>query len=159
MSFRFHTFRREQWIQRPIEEVFAFFADVRNLEEITPPWLGFRILAMDSGPIGEGTEIRYRLRLHGVPIHWKTEIRRWDPPWRFVDVQRSGPYKLWHHTHRFEAHDGETRMIDAVRYTLPFGLLGRMVHALKVRGDVRRIFDYRRQRIDELFGEHRGVAP
>ncbi len=155
MSVTFHTLRREQWISRPIDEVFAFFADARNLEQITPPWLGFRILSADSGSISKGTEIRYRLRLHGIPIKWRTEIRQWDPPSRFVDVQRSGPYKLWHHTHRFEAHDGGTKMIDVVRYKLPFGILGRLVHALKVRRDVRRIFDYRRQRIDELFAEQR----
>jgi ligand-binding SRPBCC domain-containing protein len=153
MSTRFHTLRREQWIPRPIGEVFSFFADARNLEEITPPWLGFRILAMDPGAISEGTEIRYRLRLHGIPIYWKTEILHWNAPRRFIDVQRSGPYKLWHHTHRFEAHGGRTRMIDVVRYRLPFGILGRLVHALKVQRDVRRIFDYRRQRIGELFME------
>lgn len=155
MSLKLHTLRREQWIPRPIEDVFDFFADARNLEEITPPWLGFRILAMNSGFISKGTEIRYRLRWHGVPIHWKTEIRLWDSPYRFVDVQRSGPYKLWHHTHSFEAHEGGTRMIDVVRYRLPFGLLGRVVHAWKVREDVRRIFDYRQQRIRELFEERR----
>jgi len=158
MSVKFHTLRREQWIPRPIGEVFAFFADARNLEEITPPWLGFRILSMDSRSASESTEIRYRLRLHGMPIRWRTEIRHWDAPYRFVDVQRSGPYKLWHHTHRFEGHGGSTRMIDVVRYTLPFGILGRIVHALKVRGDVRRIFDYRRQRIQELFAQPRRVA-
>lgn len=158
MSLRFHTLRREQWIPRPIDEVFAFFADARNLEGITPPWLDFRILAMDSAPIAKGTEIHYRLRLHGIPIHWRTEIREWAAPHRFVDVQTSGPYRLWHHTHRFEALDGRTRMTDVVRYTLPFGLLGRLVHALKVRGEVRRIFDYRRERIHELFAERRGDA-
>jgi ligand-binding SRPBCC domain-containing protein len=158
MSVKFHTLRREQWIPRPIDEVFAFFADARNLEEITPPWLGFRILSMDSRSVSEGMEIRYRLRLHGIPIRWRTEIRHWDAPYRFVDVQRSGPYKLWHHTHCFEAHGSSTRMIDVVRYTLPFGILGRIVHALKVRGDVRCIFDYRRQRIQELFAEQRRVA-
>ena len=158
MSLKFNTLRREQWIPSPIEEVFAFFADAHNLEEITPPWLGFRILAMESGSISEGTEIRYRLRLHGIPIRWRAEIRQWDAPYRFVDVQRSGPYKIWHHTHRFEAYGGRTKMIDVVRYKLPFGVLGRMVHALKVRSDLGRIFDYRRQRICELFAEHRRVA-
>ena len=156
MSVRFHTLRREQWIPRPIDEVFAFFADARNLEEITPPWLGFRILAIDPGAICEGAKIRYRLRLHGIPIHWRTVIRRWDAPHRFVDVQTSGPYQLWHHTHRFEEHGGRTRMIDVVRYRLPLGIVGRMVHAWKVRDDLRRIFDYRRQRIERLFGVPQG---
>jgi ligand-binding SRPBCC domain-containing protein len=158
MSLKFHTLRREQWIPRPIDQVFAFFADARNLEEITPPWLGFQILAMDSDSISEGTEICYRLRLHGIPIHWRTVILQWKAPHRFVDVQISGPYKLWHHTHRFEAHGSRTKMIDVVRYKLPFGVLGRIVHAWKVRGDLRRIFDYRRQRIRELFAEQRSAA-
>lgn len=155
---RFHTLRREQWISRPIGEVFSFFSDARNLEEITPPWLGFRILAISSDAVSAGTQIRYRLRLHGIPIFWRTEILEWQAPYRFVDVQRSGPYRLWHHTHRFEAHGDRTRMIDIVRYRLPFGLLGRIVHRLKVRGDVQRIFDYRRQRIQELFAEQRTLA-
>ena len=148
---RFHTLRQEQWIPRPLEEVFSFFSDARNLEALTPPWLGFRILSTSSPSVVAGTEIRYRLRLHGLPIFWTTEILRWQAPHRFVDLQRSGPYKLWHHTHRFEAHGDRTRMTDVVRYRLPFGFLGQIVHALKVRSDVRRIFDYRRRRIDELF--------
>lgn len=155
---RFHTLRREQWIPRPIDEVFAFFADARNLEEITPPWLGFRILTMSSDSVAAGTEIRYRMRLHGIPIFWRTEIRQWQPPYRFIDVQRSGPYRVWHHTHRFEAHGKQTRMLDIVRYRLPFGLLGRLVHELTVAGDVRRIFDYRSERIAELFAGQRTFA-
>jgi ligand-binding SRPBCC domain-containing protein len=149
---RFHTLRREQWIPRPIEELFAFFADARNLGELTPPWLGFRILTRGPIRLAAGAEIRYRLAWHSAPLNWTTEIRRWDPPFRFVDVQLSGPYRLWHHTHRFEAHDGGTRMADVVRYRLPLGAIGRAVHALKVRRDVERIFDYRFQRIGELFG-------
>jgi ligand-binding SRPBCC domain-containing protein len=98
-----------------------------------------------------GTQIRYRLSLHGAPVSWTTEIRRWDPPRRFIDVQLSGPYRLWHHTHRFEAFDGGTRMSDVVRYRLPFGPLGRLVNALVVRRDVEGIFEYRNRRIAEIF--------
>ncbi len=156
MSFKFHTLRQEQWISRPVEEVFAFFANARNLEDITPPWLGFKILSVSSSSISEGTEISYHLRLHQIPFGWRTEIRRWNPPHRFVDVQRSGPYRLWHHTHIFQAHGDQTRMIDVVRYMLPFGVLGQIAHVLKVRSDVRRIFEYRRQRIEEVFGRTRG---
>jgi hypothetical protein len=144
--------RREQWIPRPLDEVFAFFSDARNLAEITPPWLGFRILSPCPIRIAIGTLLRYRLSWHGLPVSWSTRIARWDPPFRFVDVQLSGPYRLWHHTHRFESHDGGTRMTDVVRYRLPFGPIGRAVHALKVRRDVAAIFDYRFQRIAELFG-------
>lgn len=148
-----YILRSEQWIERPIDEVFAFFADAHNLEEITPPWVGFKILSMSTEAIEEGTTIRYRLRLHGIPVHWRTDICEWNPPYCFVDEQTKGPYKRWHHTHRFEAHGSRTKMIDEVEYELPFGVLGRMVHALKVRRDVSRIFNYRRQRIDALFGQ------
>ena len=136
MSVKFYTLRREQWIPRPIEEVFPFFADADNLEVITPPWLGFRMLSMDSRSISEGTEIRYRLRWHGIPIRWRTEIRQWDAPYRFVDVQRSGPYKLWHHTHRFEEHGGHTRMIDVVKYTLPFVIASQLERSRPVLSEV-----------------------
>ncbi len=147
----FHTLRREQWIARPVEEVFAFFSDARNLAELTPPWLGFRILTPEVH-LAEGVRIRYRIGLHGLPVGWTTEIRRWDPPRRFIDVQVSGPYRLWHHTHSFEARDGGTRMTDIVRYRLPFGVIGLLVQAFVVRRDLTRIFDYRGQRVNELFG-------
>ncbi len=147
---RFHTLRREQWIARPVEEVFAFFSDARNLAELTPPWLRLRILT-PGVPLAEGTKIRYRIGLHGLPVGWITEIRRWDPPHRFIDVQLRGPYRLWHHTHRFEASGGGTRMTDIVRYRLPFGPFGRLVRALVVRRDLTRIFDYRSQRVNQLF--------
>jgi hypothetical protein len=144
--------RREQWIPLPVDEVFAFFSDAQNLGEITPPWLGFRILTPGPIRIAVRTKIRYRLSWHGIPVKWTTEIRRWEPPSFFVDVQTSGPYRLWHHTHRFESREGGTRMTDVVRYRLPFGTIGRALHTLKVRRDVERIFDYRFQRIGELFG-------
>lgn len=148
---RFHTLRREQWIPRPLEEVFAFFSDARNLERITPSWLGFQMLTPGPIRIAAGSRLRYRLRVHGLPLSWTTEIRRWEPPYRFIDVQLSGPYQLWHHTHRFEADNGGTRMTDVVRYRLPFGWIGRAVRWLKVRRDVEQIFDYRSARINDWF--------
>jgi len=156
---RFHTLRREQWIPRPPEEVFVFFSDAGNLEEITPPWLRFRILTPGPIRIAAGTKIRYRLSWRGVPIFWTTEIRRWEPPHRFVDVQLQGPFGLWHHTHRFEPHKSGTRMTDVVRYRLPLGIIGRAVHSLKVRRDIESIFDYRFQRINQLFGGQAGAGP
>lgn len=149
---KFHTLRREQWIGRPVEEVFAFFSDAGNLAELTPPWLGFRILTPRPIELKAGAEIRYRIGLHGVPVGWTTVIRRWEPPHRFMDVQVRGPYRLWHHTHRFEEHGGGTRMRDIVHYRLPFGWVGNIVRRLVVERDLERIFDYRRQRIEELMG-------
>lgn len=146
-----YTLRREQWVARPIDEVFAFFADAQNLEKITPPWLDITVLSMSTDSIKEGTVIRYRLQLHGIPFYWQTEICEWNPPHCFVDEQAKGPYKQWRHTHRFEAHGSRTKMIDEVQYSLPFGVLGRIVHAVKVRSDVYRIFDYRRSQIGGIF--------
>jgi hypothetical protein len=147
---------REQWVERPIDDVFAFFAEARNLEAITPPWIGFKILSMSTPTIEQGTLIRYRIRLPGIPMYWQTEISAWNPPHNFVDDQKKGPYKRWHHTHTFEAHGNRTKVIDDVEFALPFGVLGRMVHAVKVRPDVERIFEYRRAQIERLFGQAAG---
>jgi ligand-binding SRPBCC domain-containing protein len=143
---------REQWIPQPVQDVFAFFADASNLEVITPPWLGFQILSPVPIVMAPGTLIEYQLRWHCLPIRWVTEIRGWDPPISFMDVQLRGPYRLWEHTHRFQAVDGGTRMCDVVRYALPFGLLGRMVHAWMVKVDLERTFDYRARKVSDLLG-------
>lgn len=135
-----------------MQEVFAFFADARNLEAITPPWLGFRIPSPKMIVMAPGTLIEYRLRWHRLPIRWITEIRRWDPPTSFMDVQLRGPYRLWEHTHLFQAVDGGTRMCDVVRYALPFGFLGRIAHACVVKADLDRIFDFRARKVSELLG-------
>jgi ligand-binding SRPBCC domain-containing protein len=149
LSYALH---REQWVPRPLDEVFAFFSDARNLEILTPDWLKFKILTPGPIAIAPGTHIQYRLSWHGTPLRWTTEITRWNPPADFEDIQLSGPYKLWRHTHRFSAHNGGTQMTDTVEYALPFGFLGRLAHALQVRRNVEKIFDYRYERIREMFG-------
>jgi ligand-binding SRPBCC domain-containing protein len=147
-----YVLHREQWITRSIEDVFAFFADAGNLELITPAWLGFRILS--PRPIGMrlGTRIVYRLRWHGLPLRWMTEIQSWNPPAEFVDVQAQGPYRLWHHTHSFRPVDGGTLISDVIRYALGFGALGRLAHARLVKPDLEAIFDYRAGKVSELLG-------
>jgi ligand-binding SRPBCC domain-containing protein len=140
---RVYTLGRSQVLPAAPEEVFPFFADARNLEAITPPFLRFEVVTPDPIEMRAGTLIQYRLRLHGVPVNWLTAIQSWEPPHRFVDVQVRGPYALWHHTHLLEPHPEGTLMRDVVRYALPFGLLGRLAHSLFVRRDVERIFDYR----------------
>jgi hypothetical protein len=95
-----------------------------------------------------GTLIDYRIRVHGIPLRWRTEIREWDPPRQFVDVQLRGPYTLWHHTHTFEESHGGTLCRDLVRYR-PRG--GALINWLFVRRDVERIFQYRQQRLRELY--------
>jgi ligand-binding SRPBCC domain-containing protein len=143
----FH-FEDELWIPRGRDEVFPFFADARNLSEITPPWVQFQVLTPAPIVIQPGALIDYRIRVHGLPIRWRTEITEWDPPHRFVDVQLRGPYTLWHHTHMFEEQDGGTLCTDKVNYR-PRG--GAIINRLFVRKDVQKIFAYRRKRLLELF--------
>ena len=141
---------REQYFDRSLEEVFAFFSDPRNLEELTPDFLNFSIVEIPEGDLQTGSEIRYRISLRGIPIGWRTEIRDWVDQEQFVDEQMSGPYALWHHTHTFEE-DGEgTLMRDIVRYRLPLGALGRLVAGRWVDSDLDRVFSYRFTRMEEL---------
>jgi len=147
-----YRLEREQIIPRPLEEVFRYFSGAENLETLTPPFLRFRILTELPIPMREGTHIEYSLRLYGFPIRWRTLIEAWEPGRRFVDVQVRGPYKLWRHTHSFEAVPAGTLMRDTVDYALPFGPLGTLMHALLVRRTLDRIFTYRRQKIRALMG-------
>ena len=146
-----YRLEREQFIPRPLEQVFDFFSDAYNLDHLTPPWLKFSIVTPKPIPMAVGTIIDYRLRYHGLPMKWRTQIVEWVPGERFVDLAVNSPYKLWHHTHTFEARDGGTFMRDIVRYALPFGPLGSLAHVLSVRRDVGRIFDYRYAQIEQLF--------
>ncbi len=144
------TLAREQRLPGSPSDVFEFFADARNLEAITPPLLRFRLVTPAPIAMGRGALIRYRLRVHGLPVSWLTEIKEWDPPHRFVDEQLSGPYALWHHTHTFQADGDETIMRDVVRYALPFGTAGELARRLFVARDLEAIFDHRAARIRAL---------
>jgi ligand-binding SRPBCC domain-containing protein len=150
---------RSQRLALSAEEAFAFYADARNLEALTPPWLGFRVVTPGTIEMREGALIEYRLRLHGLPVRWRTRIDAWEPPLRFVDRQLSGPYALWEHTHTFEP-DGDDAVIirDRVRYALPLGPLGSLAHALVVRRDLERIFDFRREAVRRLLRPARSEA-
>jgi ligand-binding SRPBCC domain-containing protein len=143
-----HTLVRHQRLELPIEQAFEFYAQARNLEAITPPWLGFRVTTPGQIEMREGALIEYRLVLHRIPVRWRTRIEAWEPPVRFVDAQLRGPYALWVHTHTFKA-DGPGAVVigDHVRYALPFGPLGALAHAAFVRRDLERIFDYRAQAV------------
>jgi hypothetical protein len=145
------TLERSQVVAAGPEEAFAFFADPRNLEAITPPWLRFRIVAAPER-LERGSFLRYRLRLFGVPIRWRTEIVDWRPPRSFTDVQLSGPYPLWEHTHRLSPAPGGTEIYDLVRYRLHGGALAPLVRRLAVGRWLDEIFDYRAERMRELLG-------
>lgn len=133
-------FKSELWLPLPPEEVFPFFANAANLETITPPWLNFKIITPTPIAMGEGTLIDYRLRIRGFPVRWRTRIRSWQPPHRFVDEQLRGPYRQWIHEHTFEARDGGTLARDLVSYAVPFDFL---THSWMVRPDIEMIFRFR----------------
>jgi len=143
-----HTFKAELWLLERRDAVFSFFADARNLEAITPPWVNFAILTPEPIDMRTGARIDYRLRVHGFPLRWITEISAWDPPYRFVDRQLRGPYRRWIHTHTFEEKDGGTLCHDAVEYAVPGG---RFINWLLVRRDVEKIFAYRQQALSDRF--------
>jgi hypothetical protein len=144
----FH-YEDELILKVPLDEVFAFFGEARNLEKLTPSWLRFEVLT--EGPIvmAPGTLIDYRIHWRGIPMRWRTEIEVWEPPHRFVDRQLKGPYRLWRHEHVFAETDDGTSVIDRVEYA-PIG--GVIAQRLAVAKDVRKIFAYRHEALAEVFG-------
>jgi len=141
-----HRLIREQTVQLPLAEVFAFFADPYKLELLTPPFLRFQILEVSTPAVREGTVIDYRLRVHGLPLRWRAVIESFQPEVEFVDLQLRGPYALWRHRHQFfRVGSDRTAIRDTVEYALPFGVLGEVAHRLQVRRDLQRIFDFRQQ--------------
>lgn len=141
--------RAEVIVESPIDEVFHFFSSAENLESITPPWLNFRIVTPMPIEMRRGALLDYKIRLHMIPIRWRTEIADWQPPFKFVDQQLKGPYKRWWHEHTFEdLGNGLTLVRDEVHY-IPRG--GSLLHRLMVKPDLKRIFTYRQQQLAEHF--------
>jgi ligand-binding SRPBCC domain-containing protein len=135
-------------VPRPIDEVFTFFGDAHNLQQLTPPWLNFEILTPAPIDMKPGALIDYKLRVHRLPLRWRTRINEWQPPHRFVDEQIKGPYKRWVHEHRFEADGDSTVCHDRVEYDVP---LAWIAHRLFVKPDVLKIFAYRTERLAQVF--------
>lgn len=146
-----YVLERTVHVQRPLLEVFDFFAAAENLERLTPPELGFQIRSDVSQEMRKGTLIEYRIKLHGLPMKWLTEITGWNPPHSFEDTQLRGPYAKWVHTHTFTAEGTATRVDDRVVYALPLDPLGRIAHPIITR-QLRRIFNYREKVMREIFG-------
>jgi ligand-binding SRPBCC domain-containing protein len=149
---RLQRLERKQVIERPLGEVFDFFARAENHERITPPWLSFRVITPEPIEMGRGTLIDYRLRLHGVPLRWTSRIESWEEERRFVDEQVHGPYRVWRHLHEFVPIDRATCVRDRVEYALPLGWLADPLALPVVRRDLGRIFDYRRSAVARLLG-------
>jgi len=155
-----HRLRAELLVDRPIDEVFAFFSRPENLGRITPAGLGFDLRSSDTS-MRDGLEVDYRVRpLLGIPVEWRSRICDYDPPHGFRDIQLKGPYRSWDHRHTFVADGARTRVIDVVDYSLPLGLLGELAHAAVVRGQLEEIFRHRARTIQSIFARpNRGENP
>jgi len=156
-----YRLEREQRIPAPIDVVFDYFRDPRNLAELTPPWLGFRFRREPPAHTGKDMVFEYWIGLGGIPLPWRTRITQWDPPHGFVDEQERGPYALWRHQHLFEPVGDHVWMADRVDYALPLGPLGRAAHGVAIHSLLARIFDYRFGRVRERFrtGGAEGPGP
>lgn len=142
-----------------VDAVFPFFAEAGNLQRITPPELRFEILTPQPVEMRRGMLLEYRLGLFGVPFRWRTRIAAWDPPHGFVDVQISGPYATWEHTHVFVPTDAGTVIDDHVRYRLPLSPLGEVAFPVVWR-QLARIFAYRQDAVRRaLVGRRSSAAP
>jgi ligand-binding SRPBCC domain-containing protein len=148
-SMKIYQFKSSIWLPQPRHEVFSFFSNAMNLEELTPPWLEFHVVTPMPIRMREGTTIDYRLKVRGFTLGWQTRIAVWDPPRSFIDEQIRGPYRTWIHEHKFTEEAGGSLCEDVVNYA-PIG--GAIINKLFVERDVRVIFSYRAARLQERFG-------
>ena len=145
------TLIKESIIKRPIEEVFGFFSNAENLNQLTPKELHFKILTPLPVKMGTGTLIDYRITIKGIPVKWRSEITEWEPPFRFVDVQLKGPYKIWVHEHTFTENDGSTIVTDKVNYLSKGWILEPVLQKFFVKKNLEEIFDYREKKLKLIF--------
>jgi ligand-binding SRPBCC domain-containing protein len=151
---KLHTLNFTQCLPISLDEAWSFFSTPLNLAEITPSALGFEILSDIPETIYPGLIIQYRIRpVAGIPMRWVTEIAEVEERHLFTDVQRSGPYRLWRHTHEFSTIAGGVRMQDTVRYAPKPSLFGGIINALFVRDQLENIFEYRKRVLENRFGE------
>ncbi|MFG0335889.1 MAG: SRPBCC family protein [Maioricimonas sp. JB049] len=151
-----HLLTTRLWLPVRRNRVFDFFSDAFQLESITPSWLHFHVLTPAPIEMHQGQQIDYALRLRGIPVRWQSEITTWDPPQAFVDEQREGPYRLWHHEHQFQEDAGGTLVIDQVRFSFS---CDRLLSRWFVEPTLRRIFGYRQQRLQMLLRPDREDRP
>ena len=151
-----YYYKTEQLLPTDMNTAWDFFSSAKNLARITPPELDFNILTqLDNKDIYQGMLIDYTVRpLFGIPLRWQTEIWKIKKPEMFTDKQLKGPYKIWEHTHHFVQKEKGVLMKDEVKYVLPFGLIGTMVHSLIVRKKIERIFNYRKEVLNKIFNEN-----
>jgi ligand-binding SRPBCC domain-containing protein len=142
----------KQFVNITLEEAWDFFSSPGNLSKITPPHMDFKITSRAPGKMFPGQIITYKVSpLAGIKTNWVTEITHVSEGKFFVDEQRFGPYRMWHHEHRFEEKEGGVLMTDRVSYKLPMGLLGRFAHFLFVKSQLKQIFAYREAYLSQIF--------
>jgi ligand-binding SRPBCC domain-containing protein len=153
-----HSIKTVQKIPISLERAWDFFSNPANLQAITPDNMGFQVISNHHGNIMyAGQIIEYRVKpVLNIPLYWMTEITQVKDKQYFIDEQRFGPYSLWHHQHHFKAIDGGVEMTDIVHYKNPMWVLGKLANALFVRQKLKGIFDYRFQKVEEMFGKWPG---
>jgi ligand-binding SRPBCC domain-containing protein len=151
-----YFYNAEQFLPIDIKRAWEFFSDAGNLAVITPPELAFKILTPEkNAEIYEGMLIDYKVNpLFNIPVKWQTEIVKVDKPYSFTDRQLKGPYKLWEHTHQFFEKENGTLMKDSVKYQLPYGVIGELMHSILVHDKIEGIFVYRKQVLNQIFNGH-----
>jgi ligand-binding SRPBCC domain-containing protein len=150
-----YRLERKQYINAPLQEVWRFFSNPRNLGTITPPYMNFRVTSKElPGEIFKGQLITYKVSpILGIPLHWETEITEVKPLQHFVDEQKVGPYKLWRHKHFFQQEGDKVLMTDMVEYELPLSFLGDLAHSIFVQRQLKGIFHFRNNKVEELFNK------
>lgn len=154
---RLYTLHTRQKLPVSLKEAWAFFSDPSNLNTITPENMKFQTLSGDNRKMFSGQIIHYKISpFRGIQLQWITEITHVEPTAFFVDEQRFGPYKFWHHKHFFREIDGGIEMKDLIHYQVPFGCIGNLFHPLLARPKLKAIFDYRKNKLEQLFGRYPG---
>lgn len=145
-------FKAKQLLPISIDKAWEFFSNPNNLPKITPPWLNFEVTTQLDKKMYAGMIITYKVRpMLNIPATWVTEITHVRESYFFVDEQRFGPYKFWHHQHIFREAKGGIEMEDIVSYAVPFGFFGSIVNRLIISKKINEIFSFRKEKLKELF--------
>lgn len=152
---KIYQLKTSQKLPISIEKAWNFFSDPKNLAKITPTWLNFQIVSDLPPKMHAGMIIVYTVRpILNISTTWVTEITHVKENFYFVDEQRFGPYKMWHHEHVFKDNgDGTITMEDLVSYVVPFGIIGRIANHFILRKRINDIFNFRRNVLIKMFGK------
>lgn len=150
---KIYQLRTQQKLPITLEEAWEYFSDPGNLPNLTPDWMHFTVLSMPSATMYPGMIAMYHLKpLLNIKLNWVTEITHVKDKEYFIDEQRFGPYRFWHHEHHFKEIDGGIEMTDILHYALPVGIIGQAVHAFTVEKKLQEVFGFRYRTLEKLFG-------